>query len=368
MPSGLLIAFSLLAAFLCSGQGTSGQTNGASGAALSKCSVKAVEAPVQGTLAAGAGRVYVGTANGTLSSLDGRNLDIVWRAELGGEFVSDIVVLDVGAIAVTNQASGAVVQDGSTARLISRDSGVVSWAAKLPFADRYYLGKLGDEIAAVGSNGSFILLDRGTGKVLRVSGPHGRLTARPSFSETGVVFGTADKSLIVLSLKEGEPISTHPIEYKPTAVAFLKNDGIAAGDERGNVLRFGANERKSVWKFKSGAAVSSVLETDEGILVTSLDNFVYLISDYNGDVIWKRRLAGRVVDRGLLLDGHFIVLIYGENSGYVIDMKNGRVTDIISESAADLINRAPVSAGGRTFTLTTVNTVETFALGGCATK
>ncbi len=313
--------------------------------------------------------IYLGTVNGTLSSYEARNLGVIWRLELGGEFVSEMLLVGNGIIVVTNPAAGGNggVPENSTVRLIARDSGVTAWSAKLPYSERYYLGRLNGGVAAVNRHGVVLFLDITSGRVKWKTEPLGVVNTRPAFALGRMAFGTAEKQVQIISTTEGEPAGRVPLDAVPTSVSFSHNGGVITGDDRGNVTLFGPDNRP-VWKFKSGAGVSSALETEKGVLITSLDNFVYLVSDYNGDVIWKRRLAGRVVESGLLVNGHLVVLINGENTGYVLDMESGKVADVVQSGERDLINRTPVFVRDKTFAITTIDTLETYAIGSCGSK
>lgn len=350
--------------------GASAQTNGSSPAAgLTRCSLRDVDAPLRGILISDSDNIYLGTANGTLSSYEVKNLGIIWRSELGGEFASELLLVGSGIIAVTNSTStGNGTQESSAIRLIGKDSGVTAWSAKLAFSDRYYLGRLNGGIAAVSRQGSVALLDIASGQVKWQTGLHGTVSVKPAFSAGRMAFGTADKQVLVMSAGDGGLLHRLQLDFAPTAISFSKNGGLLIGDERGNVTLFGAGDNKAVWKFKSGAAVSSVVEADEGILITSLDNFVYFISDNNADVIWKRRLPGRLVEGGLMMNGYLIALIYGENSGYVLDLESGKLIDVIQPGANDLISRSPVFVRRGMFALTTANSLETYSVGPCGPK
>ena len=364
-----LIVFALSTVFAGDG-GVFAQNGAPKGSGLTQCTRRAVSAPpVPGTLVSDGSQVFVGYLNGTVEALSSINLESNWRAELGGEFVSDLALVENGIAVVTNPArEPAAAGDMSTVRLLSKESGITSWAVKVAYSERYFLGRINGSLAIVSKEGQVALLDRSSGQAHWQTMPIGKLSTRPVFSPASVAFATTDKQLTVISAQGGRVIIKHPTDFVSTAITYLKNDAIAAGDERGNVTLFRAEMSKAVWRFKGGAGISSVSETETGILVTSLDNFVYLISDYNGDVIWKRRLTGRVLDGGLAVNGHFVVFIYGENSAFVMDLDEGKLTDSIPPHDKDLVNRVPVFVRDRTFALTTVDSIEVYSLGGCEKK
>ena len=89
---------------------------------------------------------------------------------------------------------------------------------------------------------------------------------------------------------------------------------------------------------------------------------------YNGDVIWKRRLPGRVADASLVLGGMVATLVYGENSVFIINLKNGVIADRFQSSGGNFINQKPVEAGDSELLLIDTDGVALYALAGCDQK
>ncbi len=369
MSFRLFKGFAVLLVCVLGGFAVSAQTNGHS-QALTRCAVRPMPlVPSPGALASDGVRVYAGLVNGTITAMDAGQLEVVWRADLGGEVASEIIIVNGGIAVVTNQIGESTApSENSILRMLSKEAGITNWSLKLPYSERYHLGKMNGGVVAIGQDGSIALADHATGRIAWQAGPFGAVTAKPSFSVESIVLGTSDKNLLVISAKDGSVITKQTADFVPVSVSFLKNEGIAAGDARGNVILFEQKGAGLVWKFKSGAAVSSATEIDDGILVTSLDNFVYLLSDYNGDVIWKRRLTGRVTNSGLAIDGFLVVLMYGENSAFVIDLETGKVTDMLPALEKEIVSRVPVYVKDRSFAFATTTSVETYSLGQCLRK
>jgi len=361
--------FALIAAlFALSGDAESQSQEGFP--SVVRCNAMVTDAAaVPATLASDRQRIYFGTSNGIMAALDKLSLERVWRTELGGEFVSNVLTVEGGHVAVTNP-TGNSGPGGDVSRIhsLSSSSGVPVWTAKLPQSERYFLGRINGSVAAVAQNGAIYLFDALTGALQRQFAERGRVSARPYFYPTGVVFGTVEKRVISLSSQDAEFSAKQLSEYVPTAVISLKDGNLAVGDERGTLSIIDRQDARPIWKFKSGGAISSITETDEGLLLTSLDNFVYLVSDYNGDVIWKRRLTGRIVDGGLLMNGLFVAVIYGENSVFLIDRRKGKVAGVVLLAEKELTSRAPALTGEHTFALTSAESIETYSIGPCPVK
>lgn len=343
-----------------------GQTGESQGATASRCVTKPISMPTGGTFAGGTDRLFLGTAEGAVVAFDSRSLEVLWRAELGGDFVSDLIVVEGGAAVVTNSRTSETARDSeSRLTMLSSESGVPAWTANLPYHVQYYIGKINGSITTVAPDGTVMIFDPAGGRLKRKFTGNSHIAARPQFSPSGLVFVTDDKEIYVVSPDLRESSLKQVLEFTPTSVLSTRDGGIAAGDARGNLAVFGPGSSRPVWRFKSGGAVTSIAETDEGLLVTSLDNFVYLLSDYNGDVIWKKRLTGRLLEGGLLLGDFFVVSINGENSVFIIELVKGKLLDVLGFSGKDLVARAPIAVGNRSFALTTVDTIELYALGGC---
>jgi len=345
------------------------QNGGAAATKLTKCSEIRIEAPLSEALAADSQLVFIGSVDGSIQAFDAAVSARVWRSELGGEIVSNIIPHETGVAVVSNSVQvGSSAPADSVIRLLGKQTGVPNWTARLPFSERYYLGNVTGAFVAVSREGAVISLDTQNGRVNWRTQPLGKISARPSFSQNGIGLGTADKQIYAVSPATGDVLFKGPADFIPTAIAGPTAETIVAGDERGTVASIRIRDGKSVWKFKSGAAVSFASVNKEGLFITSLDNFLYLISMYNGDVIWKRRLPGRALEGGLILDGFVLVLIYGENSAFLIETKKGKVVDQLPNNDNNLVSQIPVVVRDGKVAISAADSVSTYSLNGCEYK
>lgn len=333
--------------------------------AFTKCSEILLANPVPNALAHDTQTIFVGTADGGVQALDKDISDAVWRTQLGGDIVSNIVATEAGTVVASNPVSAEEKIAESILRSLSKETGLTIWTVRLPFSDQIFLDGTGKSIIAVAREGWAVAVEIRTGRILWQTSPLGTISARPNFSMYGIAFGTTDKQIFILSPETGSVLFQRAADFIPTAISNPTPETLVVGDERGKVALLSLPTGKSIWKFKSGAAVSFVHLSKDGLLVTSLDNFIYLLSAYNGDVIWKRRLSGRVVEGAVVMQGHIITLIYGENSAYLIDLKKGKIVDQIEEHTGNFVNQVPVVIDGSRILITTPKSVEIFAIAGC---
>lgn len=336
---------------------------------LTKCSVYPIQNPVTDALAAEAQGIFIGISDGSVQALDSNISSGVWRTELGGEIVSNIVAAETGMLVVSNPVRTAEsIPTESVLRSLSKETGVANWTARLPFSERFFMGAVQGNIAVVSREGLIASVDVQTGRILWRTLPFGPITARPTFSAHGIAFGTREKQIFIVAPETGEIHFKGTTDFIPTAITNPTLESMVVGDERGNVASVGIPGGKNIWKFKSGAAISFVSVSREGLFITSLDNFVYLISMYNGDVVWKRRLPGRVTEGLLFVNGYVVALIYGENSVFLIDTKKGKIIDQLPESERTFVNQVPLLVGETNLLITTPNSIEMYATNGCLQK
>lgn len=302
-------------------------------------------------------------------ALTSATLQQVWRSELGGAVVSDLVPNTAGLALVTRKESPETddAHDASPLllRVLSRETGVPLWSSPLPTSQSAFIGSGNGSLIVVTSGGAAMAFDALTGRVKWQISGLGTIEGRPRFSANELVIGTAEKRLVMIKPATGTIALDVVHDFPITAVDESPDDAAALGDRRGNAFLVDAKGARTGWKFKSGAAVSSITATGDGTLLTSLDNFIYFISDRNGDVIWKRRLSGRVVERPLLLGERLVSAIPSENSIFVLDRKTGRLLDAFTGADHELVSSRPVAAGPDELIVATTSTVDLYGFAGC---
>mgnify|MGYP002397391881 CR=1 FL=1 len=344
------------------------QQNGKLVPAIVKCSGVPIRAGLPDSLAVYQQNIFLGVRGGVLTAFENSKLETLWRTDLGGEFASGLDASSGNIVLVTNPSmNGSITDRHSTIRLLSATSGITIWSTQVPYSDNYWVAVRNDKVFALGSGGDLSVLDRVSGEVIRQIDSLGKIRIAPSFSSTAVVFSTVDRELVILSLSDLEVVQRASFDFGLTYINFTQDDGIVAGDERGHLFRFGENITTSrpSWRFKSGGAVSFASYSTSGIFMTSFDNFVYLLSDYNGDVIWKRRLTGRMNDGGIFVNGAVVVVVPGDNVAFIFDQKTGRLKDSIANSDREIIVSAPFGPNDRRFVMAFADSLEIFGISGC---
>jgi outer membrane protein assembly factor BamB len=84
---------------------------------------------------------------------------------------------------------------------------------------------------------------------------------------------------------------------------------------------------------------------DNGLLVSSLDNFAYLLSLNKGALIWRRQLPGRISSRPITAKEGALFTPFSTDSAIVLNLKDGKPANTLSLGEENSSAAAPISIG-----------------------
>ena len=294
-------------------------------------------------------------------SLDGKK---IWSSELGGEISSNILALNGSLFFTTSVVSSdATKAGGNKLRWVSKETGITNWTVILPDASRYFLAGFNDTVIVVSKNGAVESIDARNGTVKWTRQIAEGFVAEPSFTGTNLTIATAANQLFGISFATGEIESMRKVSFGVTAVNAAANGKLVVGDERGNVFTVAGDDRP-IWTFKTGAAISNIVNLANNILVASHDNFVYYLAAKNGGRVWKRRFPRRVAHMANVSDRFALISSYEERGGILTDLSNGRVAGQIAFEEGERLVAEPIVSSGLVFVLTNA-TLYAYSLNGC---
>lgn len=146
-----------------------------------------------------------------------------------------------------------------------------------------------------------------------------------------------DKNLINLELNTGRILKKTEIpSSKSNNFNFLVGSDMFTflGTSDGKIFKFTKSFKNAIWKYKTGGSISSILYKENKILVTSLDNFVYLLDAQSGRLKWKKRMDDRIDIKPVFY-----------NNLAVISSTSGNKISIINIDEGKLINRIILEEG-----------------------
>jgi outer membrane protein assembly factor BamB len=279
-----------------------------------------------------------------LENTDKKDARRIWVVELGGKMVSGLLLADENLFLIVKSGDKYVLKS------LSRLTGVTNWQST-PFSissrfegeptEEFFLHAYRSTVIVVGRSGEIYSFGKNDGRERWNVLLENNLTATPAFGDNLVAVGLADGKLKIVSLNDGVELkrfeSVDAAKASGTlavsivsAVIFQTAGRIIYGDNRGFLTAVDLESGKTFWKMRSAAAaITGIERAPKGLLISSLDNFIYFVSYDKGRRLWKRRLAGRVVYRPLILDRYAVVINSFAPRADIIELLSGKTVNQI---------------------------------------
>lgn len=268
--------------------------------------------------------------DGTLTAIDALHGKTVWRSQFGGEIVSNAFFEDNKLYLVSK-----IIDDEKDSefvlRTVSAATGLTLWQKNFPFkeAGKLFVSTFNNSIIITSDTGQILLIDKTNGaEVWRRDLPT-EITSVPFLFENKIFTGTVENKILTFSVSNGEIVFKLDSPHAPTGNIFVSAETLVVGDRAGSVLAFRLADRKLLWKARTGAQIVDITEVSENFLVSSNDGFVYLLSNKNGDRIWKRRLAGRPIGKPPVSNNYALLQTIDGVAATILDLGNGKTVNQI---------------------------------------
>lgn len=282
--------------------------------------------------------------NGSLEAIDAAAGKTVWRSQFGGEIVSNAFFED-NKLYLINKIIDDEKDSEFVIRTVSAATGLTLWQKGLALnaAGRIFVATGNNSIIVVSDTGQLLLIDKTNGAESWRKDLSTEITSVPFIFENKIIVGTVENKVLAFSVTGGETIFKLDLPNAPTGNFFVSTETVVAGDRAGNVLAFRLADRKLLWKARTGAQIVDISEVSGNFLVSSNDGFVYLLSARNGDRIWKRRLAGRPIDKPPVSHNFALLQTVDGVAAQVLDLGSGKTVNQI------FLGDNVFSAGGAAF-------------------
>ena len=338
-------------------------------APFKKCWEYKFENTVKQAIASTNGTIYLSEPGGKVRAISAKTGQVMWVTELGGDIAASLAIPRVGLVVVTSKpASSAETNPASTLRLLNFDTGLVRFSSPMATSGTVFLGSSGPRLFVVDGVGNVTALEVGSGSTAWSKKLGGGVKVRPAFSDNTIAIGTTEKKIEVLSSATGRNTGSIKSEHPVTALTFRENGSIVAGDERGNVVNYRDASDAVLWRFKSGARIGTIVETPEGMLVGSYDNFLYLLSNYSGDVRWKRRMGGRLAEDPYVSDRTLFLTISAEDTAMSIELETGKIIEQIALGENLYAMSSPVLTDGSMLVFSVPEAIVAYSNSPCISK
>lgn len=299
-------------------------------------------------------RIYLPLAAGALVSLRAFDGQLLWRTEIGGELSASPVADDMGVYIAseTGVIQGTAPAARGALRALGRQSGVTLWMHTLPFPLHGALAMNERVLFGGASDGRVYAVSKKSGQILWTKQFTTPFFSMPTVSGSYLLLGNEDGTLVCLEQATGKQLWRYRTRGPVRGRASVRQGVVYFGSADGYVYAVDEASGRLRWRTRTGAGVQSVAVTDGGLLVASLDNFVYSLSLDHGDRLWKRQLAGRIAAQPLAAtDGALFTPLSGD-TGVVLDLHDGKQLNSIPIGEDNTTAASPIAVNDLVFVTT----------------
>jgi hypothetical protein len=276
-----------------------------------------------------------------------------WTSELGGEIVSEPVYDNDKVYVVTkiliNESTKGNVGGGQATNYtlwsIDAGTGITVWQFHFAATGYIYLNDFQNRLFLTVNDGTIISINKFDAQKFYYKNIGVKFSSIPSFSEGKIYIATNDNSIVILSADNGEIVSKITTLQSSATTMIIDGDKLYWGEKEGFVNLINLSNKSRTWSIRQGGEISNLALVPGGVLVSSLDNFIYLISPQKGRKIWKRRLSGRILAKPLITRGFVTFATVVDQSAVVLDLRDGKIVNRISLENKGFILSAPQIVG-----------------------
>ncbi len=314
--------------------------------------------PEQG-VSADDSQAYFVSSDGKIVAIELTSGTVSWNAEVGGKPLSELVLAG-GKIYTIAVPISETPTPKPVLRAFSSKTGLPLWNIELPASQKYFLTSDGRDLAVVASAGNLWLMDADEGRIKWNTSAIGPISSQPRIESGRLLIAVGGKRVDEFSLETGANVASAQVDGVPAFVGAGKSSAAVYSDDRGNVhsIRMGGGKN---WKFRAGGRVVYIRAVDDNVLLGSADNFVYFMSVEYGNLLWKRRLPGRVANGGLVASDVAVFTVVGDRSAYIVELEKGRLIDRLDLAGEDAFLLTPIRANGKYLIAATANGLSAFS-------
>lgn len=292
-------------------------------------------------------QIFLPLGGGTIVSLNSTDGRLNWKSDTGGE-ISASPAADEKKVYVASEYGDVTSTSRMTKgalRALGAEAGVTKWMRTLPAPIRGSLAVSSGSLFGGASDGKVYAIDKNTGLTQWTNQYSSSFESQPVLSGSLLFIGSEDGTLYALDQASGKLVwhyRTHGPVRGPAAVV---SGAVYFGSGDAHVYAVREGDGRFLWHARAGAAVQSVARAGEGLLVASLDNFVYFLSLNRGSRLWKRQLSGRISSQPLTATDGALFVPLSSDSGIVLALRDGKQVNTLPIGEDNSIGASPVSVG-----------------------
>ncbi len=214
-----------------------------------------------------------------------------------------------------------------------------------------YISSFGTNSLLIGNDGLISEFDLKTKNIRNEIDIGKEISTFPASSQKFLWLGTKDGMLSQIGQVPLALIREIPLGFSISSLV-TSSGRVYVGDEKGVVRSIVEKTGVEAWKARTGGKIVNIKVISQGILVSSNDNYVYLLSHANGKKLWKRKMSGRIVGAGLVGDKYGAFVSNSSSEVLIIDLDTGKIVNRVGLDSNELYVAPPLELKGRLILLT----------------
>lgn len=299
-------------------------------------------------------RIYLPLASGLLVSLRVSDGQLFWKTDLGGE-LSASPIADERSVYIASETlgeHGVASHANGALRALGREGGITLWMRTFPMPIRGSLIANDVNLFGGSTDGRVYAVKKTTGDISWIMQHSAPFASHPVIAGPNLYVGSNDGSLFSLNQNTGKINWRYRTRGAIRGRAVVVEGLVYFGSADGYVYAVRERDGRLRWRRRTGAGVQTVALAQNGLLVASLDNFVYFLSLTNGDSLWKRLLAGRIASEPLTASDGALFTPLSSSIGVVLDLRNGKQLNSLPIGEDNSLAASPIAAGKVLFVTT----------------
>lgn len=332
--------------------------------------------------------LYLPLPAGIIKAVNVKDQNTDWQSEVGGEIASSPVLAGDSLYVISTDTNPAAADENSTSMTsttstlttsakksfnltaLSVLTGIPRWKREF-LADSdtlmIYVCAEGENLSVLTDHGMFYIVRRSDGGIISEKSLAVNVNL-PPFLKDGILYIAGLNKVFKLESAAGQQNVTELKEIENTISALLPAaENLYLGDDFGIISKLRLRDNKILWKSRTGAEIGDITEVGDNLLVSSADNYVYLLSKKNGGRIWKKRLTGKNQGKLAVKEAVSVFSPLGERVVTFVETKKGKTVNQISLDEKDNPNfftNSPTIIGNVVI-LSTLKGISAFSAENC---
>lgn len=286
------------------------------------------------------GFLFIALPDGAVSALDSASGKQAWDSTLGGR-IEALKLTENGKVFVTarqevEESEKPPEKQGEKTEkpplvlhALSEESGITVWRKEFDLTGEVDLLTDSTGLYLLSDTGEMIAVNPATGDVIWRSNAGAKIVADPAITEKSIFLGLAEKKIVEISRESGKIVQNYAAQVELSGPMLVSDGQLIYSDSVGNIVSRKLSTGEYLWKARAGAGVTDITMTAQGLLVSSNDNFAYMLHTTRGDRKWKKKFPGRLQGKPVLIEKYGLFVPSSGREAAILNLTDGKAVNLV---------------------------------------